>query len=185
MIEKISTLYPEKLRIRIEKKLSYVSFSTKPDKYEGIVLSSIFLLSISLAIWAFLLFSSIVSILTSVLSFIILHVVFLMLLDLIADKRAKLVEDVLPDIDVLYVTRIQKERFPNLVEFAKVRGTYKIGMDQLKGAKKGMIIMHPLPRVDEIDNEVDSTPYAKYFQQVWNGVIIRMALLALICGAID
>ncbi len=93
-------------------------------------------------------------------------------------------EDLLPDIDVLYVTRIQKERFPDLGEYAKVKGTYMINLDVLRRAKEDLIILHPLPRVDEIAVEVDSTPFAKYFQQVWNGVIVRMALLTLILGAI-
>ena len=93
------------------------------------------------------------------------------------------IEDVLPETDVLYVTRIQEERFPDPAEYAKVSGTYKIDVNTLKDAKEDMIIMHPLPRVDEIDHEVDNTPYARYFQQVWNGIVTRTALLALILGA--
>ena len=93
-------------------------------------------------------------------------------------------EKIIPQIDVLYVTRIQKERFPDLAEYAKVKGIYKIDLKTLKSAKKDMIILHPLPRVDEIDAEVDSTPQARYFQQVWNGIVVRMALLALVLGAI-
>jgi aspartate carbamoyltransferase catalytic subunit len=104
-------------------------------------------------------------------------------------KRIKITEgtalkDVLPETDVLYVTRIQEERFPDPAEYAKVRGTYKIGLDTLENAKEDMIIMHPLPRVDEIDHKVDNTPHARYFQQVWNGIVTRTALLALILGAI-
>ena len=95
------------------------------------------------------------------------------------------IEEVLPEADVLYVTRIQEERFPDPAEYAKVRGIYKIGLDTLKEAKEDMIIMHPLPRVDEIDDEVDGTPHARYFQQVWNGIVMRMALLALILGATE
>jgi len=94
------------------------------------------------------------------------------------------IEDVLPETDVLYVTRIQEERFPDPTEYAKVSGTYKIDVNTLKDAKEDMIIMHPLPRVDEIDHEVDNTHYARYFQQVWNGIVTRTALLALILGAI-
>ena len=93
------------------------------------------------------------------------------------------VEDVLPETDVLYVTRIQEERFPDPAEYAKVSGTYKIDISTLEGAKEDLIIMHPLPRVDEIAHEVDETPYARYFQQVWNGIVTRTALLALIFGA--
>ena len=91
---------------------------------------------------------------------------------------------VIADIDVLYVTRIQKERFPDPAEYIKVKGSYKIDLDLLKNAKKDMIILHPLPRVDEIAPEVDNTSHARYFQQVWNGIVVRMALLALILGAV-
>ena len=93
-------------------------------------------------------------------------------------------EDIIPQIDVLYVTRIQRERFPDPAEFAKVKGIYRIDLKTLKNAKKDMIILHPLPRVDEIAAEVDSKPQARYFQQVWNGIVIRMALLALVLGGI-
>jgi len=110
-------------------------------------------------------------------------------LDAIKDKISVVektgIEEVLPETDVLYVTRIQKERFPDPAEYVKVRGTYKIGLDTLKDAKEDLIIMHPLPRVDEIDDEVDETPHARYFQQVWNGIVMRMALLALILGATE
>jgi aspartate carbamoyltransferase catalytic subunit len=99
--------------------------------------------------------------------------------------EANEIEKVLPETDVLYVTRIQEERFPDPAEYAKVRGTYKVGLDTLKEAKEDMILMHPLPRIDEVDNEVDDTPHARYFQQVWNGVVMRMALLALILGATE
>ncbi len=93
-------------------------------------------------------------------------------------------EKIVPLVDVLYVTRIQKERFPDLAEYAKVKGSYKIDLEALKEAKEDLIILHPLPRVDEIAAEVDNTPYARYFQQVWNGIVVRMALLALILGAL-
>ena len=94
-------------------------------------------------------------------------------------------EEVLPEIDVLYMTRIQKERFADMAEYAKVKGAYKIDCDVLENVKKDMVIMHPLPRVDEIADEVDATPHARYFQQVWNGIVVRMALLALILGATE
>ena len=93
-------------------------------------------------------------------------------------------ETIISQIDVLYITRIQKERFPDIAEYAKVKGAYKIDLKTLKGAKKDMIILHPLPRVDEIAPEVDMTPQAKYFQQVWNGIVVRMALLSLVLGAV-
>jgi len=103
-------------------------------------------------------------------------------------ERIKVVEtssldEALPKLDVLYVTRIQKERFPDAAEYARVKGSYKIDAVTLKNAKKDMIVLHPLPRVDEISADVDSTAHARYFQQVWNGIVTRMALLALILGA--
>jgi len=94
------------------------------------------------------------------------------------------IEEVLPEVDILYVTRIQKERFPDAAEYAKVKGSYRIDLNILRKAKKDLIILHPLPRVDEISTEVDSTPFARYFHQVKNGLVTRMALLALILGAI-
>jgi aspartate carbamoyltransferase catalytic subunit len=93
-------------------------------------------------------------------------------------------EKIIPLVDVLYVTRIQKERFPDPVEYAKVKGSYKIDLQTLSEAKKDLTILHPLPRLDEIAPEVDNSPFARYFQQVWNGVVVRMALLALILGAV-
>lgn len=93
-------------------------------------------------------------------------------------------EKIVPMVDVLYVTRIQKERFPDPAEYAKVKGSYRIDLEALSDAKRNLIVMHPLPRVDEIAPEVDDTQYARYFQQVGNGIVVRMALLALILGAI-
>ena len=84
--------------------------------------------------------------------------------------------------DVIYMTRIQKERFPDEDEYAKVAGIYKLAASDLAGAKEGMAVMHPLPRVDEIDPSVDSTDYARYFQQAFNGVPTRMALLCRSLG---
>ncbi|MGI0021946.1 MAG: aspartate carbamoyltransferase, partial [Nitrososphaeraceae archaeon] len=86
----------------------------------------------------------------------------------------------LDEFDVLYVTRIQKERFADAEEYAKVKGSYKIGPDMLKKMKEDSIIMHPLPRLDEISPEVDSTKHAKYFKQAEYGKDTRAALLALI-----
>lgn len=84
--------------------------------------------------------------------------------------------------DVIYMTRIQKERFPDEDEYIKVAGIYKLTEDDLSGAKAGMIVMHPLPRVNELDASVDSTKHAKYFQQAFNGVPTRMALLCRSLG---
>jgi len=84
------------------------------------------------------------------------------------------------DADVLYVTRIQKERFPDEEEYLKVAGHYRINNALLRNAKDDLIVMHPLPRLDEIDPEVDTTPHAIYFKQAFNGVVVRMALLGLL-----
>jgi len=92
-------------------------------------------------------------------------------------------EKIMPQIDVLYVTRIQKERFPDATEYAKVKGTYRVDLKTLANAKEDLIILHPLPRVDEIAPEVDATPQARYFEQVWNGIVVRMGLLSLVLGA--
>ena len=94
-------------------------------------------------------------------------------------------ESVIPKVDVLYVTRIQKERFPDQAEYAKVKGVYRVDQKSLSNAKKDMIILHPLPRVDEISPDVDALPQARYFQQVRNGVVVRMALLSLVLGAVQ
>ena len=91
-------------------------------------------------------------------------------------------ERAVKDANVLYVTRIQKERFPDAEEYNRVVGMYKVDMDLLKHAKEDLIIMHPLPRVVEIDPEVDKTSHALYFKQAFNGVPVRMALLSLILG---
>lgn len=85
------------------------------------------------------------------------------------------IRDVLNYADVLYVTRIQKERFPDPQEYLKIKGAYTIDSKLLKGSEA--IVMHPLPRVDEISHDVDNTPYGRYFQQAFYGVPVRMALL--------
>lgn len=89
-------------------------------------------------------------------------------------------EDAIESADVLYVTRIQKERFPDPAEYEKVAGMYRVDNEILTNASKDMIVMHPLPRVTEISPEVDTTEHAVYFKQAFNGVPVRMALLALI-----
>jgi aspartate carbamoyltransferase catalytic subunit len=91
-------------------------------------------------------------------------------------------EKAIKDADVLYVTRIQKERFPDAEEYNRVVGIYKVDNELLENAKKNLIVMHPLPRVTEIDPEVDRTPHALYFKQAFNGVPVRMALLSLVLG---
>jgi len=89
-------------------------------------------------------------------------------------------EEVIDELDVLYTSRIQKERFPDPAEYEMVRGSYRITPESLKRAKGHLIILHPLPRVDEIDFKVDYLPYAKYFEQASYGIPVRMALLKLI-----
>ena len=91
-------------------------------------------------------------------------------------------EDILPETDVLYVTRIQKERFPDPVEYEKVAGIYRVDPPLVAMGPEKMIIMHPLPRVNEIAPEVDALPQAKYFTQAFNGVPVRMALLSMLIG---
>jgi aspartate carbamoyltransferase catalytic subunit len=89
-------------------------------------------------------------------------------------------EFVLPDLDVLYVTRIQRERFPDENEYRAVASEYGITFETLDETKSDLSIMHPLPRVDEIDPAIDKTPHATYFEQAHNGVPVRMALLDML-----
>lgn len=91
-------------------------------------------------------------------------------------------DDILGDIDVLYVTRIQKERFPDPAEYQKVAGIYRVTEELLEKARDNLIIMHPLPRVDEIESAVDKTKYARYFEQSFYGVPVRMTLLSIAMG---
>ncbi|MBN1833588.1 MAG: aspartate carbamoyltransferase [Deltaproteobacteria bacterium] len=84
--------------------------------------------------------------------------------------------------DVLYMTRIQKERFEDLAEYEKLKGSYVLTREILFKGNKDITIMHPLPRVDEISSDVDDLPNAAYFRQAHNGVYVRMALLALVMG---
>ena len=90
------------------------------------------------------------------------------------------IEEHIDELDVLYVTRIQKERFPDEEEYLKVKGSYVVGLDLLKQMKDDSIILHPLPRLDEISNDVDNTKNAKYFEQAEYGKHTRAALLGLI-----
>lgn len=92
-------------------------------------------------------------------------------------EECKDLQKVISDIDVLYVTRIQLERFPDPAEYEKLKGSYQVNLEILKNTKSSLIIMHPLPRIDEIAPEVDETPHAKYFKQPYYGVLVRMAIL--------
>ncbi len=91
-------------------------------------------------------------------------------------------ENIIQDVDVLYMTRIQKERFPDPADYEKVKGSYRIDPELMAKAKDSAIVLHPLPKIDEIDLRVDGTKFAKYFEQAAYGVPVRMALLALVAG---
>ena len=91
-------------------------------------------------------------------------------------------EKVLPETDVLYVTRVQKERFEDPADYEKVKGAYVIDPEIMKAAKQDMIVMHPLPRVGEISVDFDDDPRAAYFRQMEYGLYVRMALLAMVLG---
>lgn len=97
-------------------------------------------------------------------------------------EEASRVDDVIEDVDVLYVTRIQKERFPDPIEYERVKGSYRITLKLLERGKRELKVLHPLPKVDEIEPAVDSSRYAAYFTQASFGVPVRMALLSLIAG---
>lgn len=94
------------------------------------------------------------------------------------------VADVIENADVLYVTRVQKERFSDLEQYESVKGHYVITPELMAQAKEKMVVMHPLPRVGEIHATVDNDPRAAYFRQVRNGMFIRMALLASVLGKV-
>jgi len=102
--------------------------------------------------------------------------------DRIPVAEASDMETLLPKLDVLYMTRIQKERFGDPAEYEKVKGSYQLAANHLRSVKENMIVMHPLPRVDEISFEIDETKHAKYFKQMWYGLLTRMALLASVLG---
>ena len=92
------------------------------------------------------------------------------------------INEVLSELDVLYVTRIQRERFPDIEDYKEVAGAYKIDAELLRKAKPELKIMHPLPRVNEISTDVDKTKHAAYFRQAFNGVPVRMAILEKLLG---
>ena len=100
-------------------------------------------------------------------------------------KETNDLEGSIPVCDVLYVTRIQKERFPDPEEYEKVKGAYKITLQTLESAKRDAIILHPLPRIDEISPEVDQTKHARYFKQVHYGLPVRMAVLGLVMESLS
>ena len=91
-------------------------------------------------------------------------------------------EDVMPQLDVLYMTRVQKERFFNEEDYIRLKDSYILTEDKMKLAKENMAVLHPLPRVNEITLPVDNDPRAAYFEQVQNGVYVRMALIMTLLG---
>ena len=91
----------------------------------------------------------------------------------------------LPGLDVLYMTRIQQERFFNEEDYLRLKGCYQLDAKTLALAKPDTPVLHPLPRIDEIKPEIDSDPRAAYFDQVHNGVYIRMAIILALLGIAD
>jgi len=103
----------------------------------------------------------------------------------IVQKEYSSLEDVISFVDVLYVTRIQKERFAEIGEYEKVRRPFVVSTALLNSAKPNMIVLHPLPRIDEIETEVDLDPRAAYFRQMRYGLYVRMAILLMILTKSD
>ena len=99
--------------------------------------------------------------------------------------EVRCLEETLPKLDVLYMTRVQKERFFNEEDYIRLKGVYTLNAPKLALAKQTMPVLHPLPRVDEIAPDVDSDPRAAYFDQVQNGVYVRMALILALLGIPD
>ncbi len=97
-------------------------------------------------------------------------------------KEVTRLEDALPELDVLYMTRVQKERFFNEEDYVRLKDYYILDSRKMELASSDMIVLHPLPRVNEISVEVDKDPRAKYFEQVLNGMYIRMALILMLLG---
>ena len=97
-------------------------------------------------------------------------------------KEVERLENVMGELDVLYMTRVQKERFFNEADYIRLKDSYILDEDKLKSAKSDLAILHPLPRVNEIANEVDDDPRAWYFKQVKNGMFVRMALIMKLLG---
>jgi len=100
----------------------------------------------------------------------------------VTPRKESELRGVAPELDVLYVTRIQKERIPDPTEFAKVKGLYEVNLETLKEAKPTLKVMHPLPRVDELAAELDATSYAQYFIQAAGGLPMRTVLMSLVLG---
>ncbi|WP_270832160.1 aspartate carbamoyltransferase [Faecalibacillus intestinalis] len=97
-------------------------------------------------------------------------------------KEVETIEEIIEDLDILYMTRVQKERFFNEQDYIRLKDTYILDLKKLEKSKSDLIVMHPLPRVNEIAIEVDDDPRAKYFDQVQNGRFMRMALILKMLG---
>lgn len=97
-------------------------------------------------------------------------------------KEVETIEEVIEDLDILYMTRVQKERFFNEQDYIRLKDTYILDLKKLEKSKSDLVVMHPLPRVNEIAIEVDDDPRAKYFDQVQNGRFMRMALILKMLG---
>jgi aspartate carbamoyltransferase catalytic subunit len=91
-------------------------------------------------------------------------------------------DDYLNDCDILYMTRVQQERFTDLMEYEKVKDVYSLDAQMLGKVKSNMKILHPLPRINEISQDVDDTPFAYYFKQAENGLYVRMAIISYLLG---
>jgi aspartate carbamoyltransferase catalytic subunit len=111
--------------------------------------------------------------------------------DVLKDIKGKLdyeeiddLKSILPELDILYMTRVQKERFSDVADYERVKDTYLINRAFLKGAKPDLKVMHPLPRMTEISTDIDEMPHALYFKQMRHGIYVRMALIALVLGAL-
>jgi len=96
------------------------------------------------------------------------------------EEVSALNDEIIKDLDVLYTVRVQRERFPSEEDYLKARGSYIITPNLLKKARNDLIVLHPLPRREELPPEMDDTPYARYFEQARNGVYVRMALLGVV-----
>lgn len=92
------------------------------------------------------------------------------------------IENHIDDTDILYMTRVQQERFTDAMEYERVKDVYRLDASMLKSAKPNMKVLHPLPRVGEIAQNVDETPFAYYFKQAENGLYVRMAIIAYLMG---
>ena len=99
-------------------------------------------------------------------------------------KEVEKLEDIIHELDILYMTRIQKERFFNEEEYLRLKDSYVLDLDKMKLAKEDMIVLHPLPRVNEIDIKVDKDKRACYFKQAEFGMYVRMALIAKLLGVV-